>query len=150
MVKLLEQRHLTTNQTDKEPAVRVEDKEPAVRIEWILDEISQLASRLLVKNKELYSKYDKHMAESAVRINVSIPLTLLLILATWISGISIWLQLVLTIVISIFGYMLLRQGFIRRVWAQDVIVQALIIDEIQSRNIPPEKPPEEWPGPSYP
>ena len=140
MVKLLEQRHLIANQTNRESAVIIEK---------ILDEISQLASRLLVKNKELYSKYDKHMAESAVRINVSIPLTLLLILATWISGIPIWLQLVLTIVISIFGFMLLRQGFIRRVWAQDVIVQALIIDEIQSTNIRPEKPPEESPGPGY-
>ena len=136
MVKLLEQRHPITSQTnDRSAADKI--------IEEIMHEMSQLATQLLVKNKELYSKHDKHMAEAAVRINVSIPLTLLLILATWFSGIPIWLRSVLTIIISVFGFMLLRQGFTRRVWAQDVIVQALIFDEIQSSKIPPEKPPEE-------
>jgi hypothetical protein len=37
----------------------------------VLDELPQLATRLLVKNSELYGRYDRLMAEAAFRINVS-------------------------------------------------------------------------------
>jgi len=105
-----------------------------------VEEMTQLASRLLVKNKDLYARYDKYMAEASLRMNVSVPLSILLILATWLSGLPIWLQAVLTALASGFGILLWRQGILRAVSARDVIVQALIIDELQSRHIPSEKP----------
>jgi hypothetical protein len=98
--------------------------------------MQQLASRLLVKNKELYGKYDRHMAEASVRVNVSIPLTVLLALATWLSDFPVWLCLSLTLVAIAFGFMLLRQGLLRAVSARDVIVQALVIGEVESRHMP--------------
>jgi hypothetical protein len=106
----------------------------------IIDEMTQLASRLLVKNNDLYARYDKFMAEASLRINVSLPLASLLIVATLLSGIPLWLKPVLVILALAFGFLLCRQGVLRAVSARDVIAQALIIDEIQSRNIPPETP----------
>jgi hypothetical protein len=105
----------------------------------IIIEMPQLASRLLVKNKDLYGQYDRQMAEASLRMNVSIPLTLLLVSATWLSSLSIWLRAVLTIAAAGFGYMLLRQGFLRAVSGRDVIAQALAIDEVQSRYIAAEE-----------
>jgi hypothetical protein len=105
----------------------------------VVQEIQQLASRLLVKNKDLYGKYDRLMAEASVRMNVSIPLTLMLSLAIWLSGLALWLRLALTVVAIGFGYMLLRQGFLRAMSARDVVVQALTIGEVQSRYVPSEE-----------
>ena len=101
----------------------------------VITEMRQLASRLLTKNKDLYGRYDRFVAEAAVRINVSIPLTLLLTLAIWLSGLPTWLQSLLTIAVLVLGIMLLRQGFRRMVSARDVIAQALVIEEIYSRYI---------------
>jgi hypothetical protein len=105
----------------------------------IVEEMQQLASRLLVKNKDLYGKYDRQMAEASLRMNVSIPLTVLLVLVIWLSGLPIWLRLALTVPTLAFGFMLLRQGFLRAVSARDAIVQALTIGEVQSRYIPEEE-----------
>jgi hypothetical protein len=120
-----------------------------LRVDQIIDkiilEMQQLASRLLVKSKDLFSKYDRHMAEAAVRINVSKPLTLLLILASVLSGIPIWLRIMLPFVALALGFILLRQGFLRAVSARDVIAQALAIGEIGSRHVPPQKHTEERP-----
>jgi hypothetical protein len=104
----------------------------------MIREMPQLASRLLVKNKDLYGKYDRQMAEASLRINVSVPLTMLLVLVAWLSALPIWLRLALTLPILAFGFMLMRQGFLRAVSARDVIAQALIIDEVQSRYLPAE------------
>jgi hypothetical protein len=108
-------------------------------IAQIVQEMQQLASRLLVKNQDLYGKYDRQMAEASVRMNVSIPLTVLLVLASWLSGFPIWLRIGPTVVALAFGFMLLRQGFLRAVSARDVIVQALVIGEVESRYLPEEK-----------
>jgi hypothetical protein len=110
-----------------------------VRISRIIGEMPQLASRLLVKNKDLYGKYDRLMAEASVRMNVSIPLTVMLSLAIWLSHFPIGLRLALTVAALGFGYMLMRQGFLRAVSARDVIVQALTIGEVQSRHLSPEE-----------
>jgi hypothetical protein len=109
----------------------------------IVDEMQQLASRLLVKNQDLYGKYDRQIAEASVRMNISIPLTVLLLLAIWLSGLPLWSRLVLTLLSVAFGVMLLRQGFLRAMSARDVIVQALAIGEVQSRYIPSEKLPND-------
>lgn len=105
-------------------------------IAQIIREMPQLASRLLVKNKDLYGKYDRLMAEASLRMNVSIPLTVLLIAAIWMSDFFIWLQTTLTLPTLVFGSLLLRQGLLRMVSARDVIAQALTIDEVQSRHVP--------------
>jgi len=81
----------------------------------IVQEIQQLASRLLVEHQDLYGKYDRQMTEASVRINVAVPLTVMLLLATWLAGLSCWLRIVLTLVILAFGFMLLRQGFLRAI-----------------------------------
>ena len=103
----------------------------------IVQEMPQLASRLLVKNQNLYGKHDRQMAEASVRMNISIPLTALL-MALWLSSLPIWLRLALTVVAAGFGYMLLRQGFLRAMSARDVIVQALVIGQVESRYMPSE------------
>jgi hypothetical protein len=105
----------------------------------IVQEMPQLASRLLVKNQDLYGKYDRQMAEASVRMNVSIPLTVLLALAVWLSDLSVWLRVSLTLFAVGFGYMLLRQGFLRAMSARDVVVQALVIGQVESRYIPSEE-----------
>jgi hypothetical protein len=108
----------------------------------IIDEMQQLSSRLLVRNQDLYGKYDRQMAEASVRMNISIPLTALLLLAIRLSSLPIWSQLLLTILTLAFGFMLLRQGFLRAISARDVIVQALAIGEVQSRYLSSEKTPD--------
>jgi hypothetical protein len=119
--------------------VQKESDADAIIIE-IIREIPQLASRLLVSSQDLYGKYDRQMGEASVRINVSIPLTVLLILANWLSDdLPVWLQLALTFVSIAFGFTLLRQGFLRAVSARDTIVQALVIGQVESRYIPPEQ-----------
>jgi hypothetical protein len=105
----------------------------------ILEEMQQLASRLLVKNQDLYGRYDRQMAEASVRINISIPLTVLLVLVINLSDIRVWSKPALTLLSFAFGLMLLRQGFLRAMSARDVIVQALAIGEVQSRYIPSEE-----------
>jgi hypothetical protein len=105
----------------------------------IVEEMQQLASRLLVKNQELFGKYDRQMAEASLRMNVSIPLTVLLVLAAWLSGFTVRLQIGLTLIAFVFGFILLRQGFLRAVSARDIIVQALVIGEVESRYMPLEK-----------
>jgi hypothetical protein len=105
----------------------------------IVDEMQQLASRLLVKNQDLYSKYDRQMAEASVRMNISIPLAVLLLLVIWLSNIPPWSQVLLTTISLTFGLLLLRQGFLRAMSARDVIVQALAIGEVESRYIPSEE-----------
>jgi hypothetical protein len=108
-------------------------------ISEIVHEMQQLASRLLVKNQDLYGKYDRQMAEASVRMNISIPLTLFLGLAVYFSDLSIMLRLALTLAALAFGFILMRQGFLRAVSARDVIVQALVIGEVTSRHIPAEE-----------
>jgi hypothetical protein len=105
----------------------------------VVNEMPQLASRLLVKNMELYGKYDRHMAEAAVRMNVSMALTAFLVLATLLSGLSWGLRVALALVAVAFGVLLLRQGFLRTMSARDVIAQALAINEVRSRQIYVEK-----------
>jgi hypothetical protein len=105
----------------------------------IIDEMQQLASRLLVKNQDLYGKYDRQMAEASVRMNISIPLTVLLLTVVWLSTLPLWSRLVLTLLSLAFGFMLLRQGFLRAMSARDVIVQALAIGEVESRYVPSEE-----------
>jgi hypothetical protein len=110
----------------------------------IIQEMQQLASRLLVKNENLYGKYDRQMAEASVRMNVSLPLTALLLLAVWLSNLAVWLQLVLTLITLAFGFVLLRQGFLRAISARDVIVQALTIGQVKSRHIPTDESTESF------
>jgi hypothetical protein len=105
----------------------------------VIDEMQQLASRLLVRNQDLYGKYDRQMAEASVRINISVPLTLMLVLAVWLSSLPLWSQVLLTLLSLAFGFMLLRQGFLRAMSARDVIVQALAIGEVESRYVPSEE-----------
>jgi hypothetical protein len=54
----------------------------------VVSEMSKLATRLLVKNKELYGRYDRFGSEASFRINVSISLLALLVTATYLSHLA--------------------------------------------------------------
>jgi hypothetical protein len=83
----------------------------------LLSEISQLASRLLVKNKELYGRYDRFRSEASFRINVSIAMLALLGTATFLSHIS-WPVKTLLITVELAAAILLfRQGILRSISA---------------------------------
>jgi hypothetical protein len=98
----------------------------------LIEEMPQLASRLLVKNKELYGRYDRFRSEASFRINVSIALLALLITATYLADVH-WLVKVALILIEFAATILLfRQGLLRSISARDVIAQAIAIGEVES------------------
>jgi hypothetical protein len=101
----------------------------------ILDEVPQLASRLLVANGELYGRYDRFVAEANFRVNVSLPLALLLGSLVWTSSLPLLAKLSLSVLVVAIGTLLLRQGLQRAIAARDVIAQAIAIGQVQSRHI---------------
>jgi hypothetical protein len=105
-------------------------------VKRISDELPQIATRLHVSNADLYGKYDRLLAEASLRINLTLPLSILFILVIVLSNVGpafVWLAFVIT---SLIGVLILRQGVTRLVDGRDVIVQSLVsIDGIQSRSI---------------
>jgi hypothetical protein len=112
----------------------------------VLSEMSQLASRLLVKNKELYGRYDRFKSEASFRMNVSISLLAALFTATYLSHIQGWVKAVLILVELTAAMLLFRQGLLRAISARDVIAQAIVIGEVESEYIKPAKTGESAPG----
>ena len=107
----------------------------------------QLASRLLVRNKELYGRYDRFVSEASFRINVAIPLGLLLGTAVWLSDLWLGWKILLSALTLTAALLLLRQGFLRAILARDVIAQALAIGEVESKNIEASRVSDEPPMP---
>jgi hypothetical protein len=106
------------------------------RVDLILREViietPQLASRLLVKNKELYGRYDRFRSEASFRINVSLALLALLVTATFLAHLYWLVKLALILVELAAAILLFRQGLLRSISARDVIAQAIVIGEIES------------------
>jgi hypothetical protein len=105
----------------------------------VLSEMSQLASRLLVKNKELYGRYDRFRSEASFRINVSIALLALLGTATYLTHFHWPVKVALILVEVAVAMLLFRQGILRSISARDVIAQAIAIAEVESAYIKPRK-----------
>ena len=92
-----------------------------------ISEMPQLASRLLVKNKELYRRYDRFRSEASFRINVSLALLVLLVTATSLAHLYWPVKLALMLVELAAAILLFRQGLLRSISARDVIAQAIAI-----------------------
>src|SRR6266511_1379052 len=102
----------------------------------VMSEIPQIATRLQVTNSELYGRYDRLLAEASVRINLAIPVVVLLILLIWQAHLAAWQRLSLTAAAVGVGYLVARKGFTKIVAARDVVIQALLsIDGVRSRRI---------------
>jgi hypothetical protein len=101
----------------------------------VMSEMPQLASRLLVKNKELYGRYDRFRSEASFRINVSIALLALLGTATYMADIPWAPKIALVLAEFVAAMLLFRQGLLRSISARDVIAQAIAIGEVESAYI---------------
>jgi hypothetical protein len=101
----------------------------------VLSEMSQLASRLLVKNKELYGRYDRFRSEASFRINVSIALLALMGTATYLTHFHWPVKVALILIEVAAAIILFRQGILRSISARDVIAQAIAIGELESASI---------------
>jgi hypothetical protein len=101
----------------------------------IMSEEGQIATRLQATNTELFGKYDRLLAESSFRINIPLPLTLLLIQVPLLVPIhGIW-KTVLPLAGVAYGAILFRQGVKRAIQSRDVILQALIVGVVESRTL---------------
>jgi hypothetical protein len=102
----------------------------------VMSELPQIATRLQVANSEVYGRYDRLFAEASVRINLAIPLVVLLMLLIWQAHLDAWQRLSLTAAALGVGYLMARKGFTKIVAARDVVIQALIsVDEVRSRRL---------------
>jgi hypothetical protein len=109
------------------------DRDSASRIRLahdVLEELPQLATRLLVKNPELYARYDRLLAEAAFRLNIALPLSVLAWLLTVTLSDTGRQEIYVSAVIAVAGAILLRQGSMRAVRARDTVVQALTIEDL--------------------
>jgi hypothetical protein len=103
----------------------------------VIEEMPQLATRLQVKNADIYGKYDRLVAEGTFRLNVAVPLTLFLSVLAFRSGLAWSLRVLLLATAAVFGSLLAQQGMRRVVAARDVIIQAISIPdlELESRRL---------------
>jgi hypothetical protein len=102
----------------------------------VVSEIPQIATRLQVTHSELYGRYDRLLAEASLRINLAIPIVVLLMLFIWHAHLAAWQRLSLTVAAVGVGYLVARKGLTKIVAARDVVIQALIsVDEVRSRRI---------------
>jgi len=146
LVRYLRGRELQVSEEEKElvsaarvtryglpPDTRPED---LIIINEVAQEIPQIATRLQVSNADLYTKYDRLLAEASLRMNIGFPITILISFVVAYSSTESWSRQGLLYLAVLIGYLISRQGFTRIIAARDVIVQALIsIDELRSRRI---------------
>jgi hypothetical protein len=123
--------------TTKDLSKYIEDEKRGDTTFWlVMSELPQIATRLQVANSEVYGRYDRLFAEASVRINLAIPLVVLLMLLIWQAHLDAWQRLSLTAAALGVGYLMARKGFTKIVAARDVVIQALIsVDEVRSRRL---------------
>jgi len=86
----------------------------------VLYESRQLATRLQAANAELFGRYDRLLAESALRLNIVPPLMILGLAIAWLLPQVFWLRIVLSATCVAFGLTLLRQAVICAIESTDV------------------------------
>jgi hypothetical protein len=102
----------------------------------VVEEIPRIATRLQVYNAELFGKYDRLLAEASLRINIAIPMTIILIMITWQTHLTNVQRIILTLTAVGVGYLVARQGANKAVAARDVVIQALLsIDDVRSSQL---------------
>ena len=102
----------------------------------VLPEIPQIATRLQVSNADLFGKYDRLLAEASLRINLALPVAVLLLQLIWQGDLSSDQRTSLTLITLGVIFLMARQGVSRIIMARDVIIQALVsIDDVRSRRI---------------
>jgi hypothetical protein len=113
----------------EEHPTRLTHSSPArvVIIGDVIDEIPQLATRLMLTSPALFERYDRLTAEAAFRINFAPPLFILMVMLGSRSPLPL-VGLILALVIS---GTLLRQGSRRAIAARDIIVQAIVIPDVK-------------------
>jgi hypothetical protein len=93
----------------------------------------QLATRLQAANVDLYDRYDRLLAESSFRINVTPPLLALLLILLWQTGIHDQVRIVMTVAIVLGVGFFLRQGVRRAMRSRDIIVQSVTMELVTPR-----------------
>lgn len=96
-----------------------------ILLRHLLDELSQLGTRLHAKNSTLYADHDRLMAEADLRVNVGTGVAVLAV------ALSIRASPLFLLVFAM-SALLIVMGMARARQANDVIVQALVIGEVTS------------------
>ncbi|MFI6401797.1 hypothetical protein [Streptomyces sp. NPDC050548] len=91
----------------------------------LVDELPDLATRLLIERPEVFNKYDRLLAEASIRINMFLPMVALVVtLARRAHGLW-WFALVVPLV-------LLYQGLLQRSQAIAVVLNSIAAQLIES------------------
>jgi len=114
----------------------------------LMREERQLATRLQAGNIDLYDKYDRLMAESSFRINVTPPTLILLIVLLWHLNVPDTLHVVATGCVLLGAGMFMRQGVRRAMQSRDIIVQSVIIGAVTPRFLSRHRRDSSTPSPS--
>ncbi len=99
----------------------------------IMREERQLATRLQATNAELFNRYDRLLAESSFRVNVALPLVVLLVIVIINARLPVLLGTGLVALVLVLGFLLVRQGVKRAIQSRDVIVQAVVTELVTPR-----------------
>jgi hypothetical protein len=100
------------------------------------EEIPQISTRLQVSNVELFNTYDRLLAEASLRMNMGLPVAVILILIIWQAELNSAQVTGLTLIALGIGYLIVRQGCTKIVAGRDVVVQALVsIDKVRARSV---------------
>jgi hypothetical protein len=94
---------------------------------------------LLLQGEFCITLYDRFKSKASFRINIPIVLLALFWTATFLAQFPVAAKIVLLAVEFAVAILLLRQGLLRSISANDVIAQAIAIDQVQSQYIKSQK-----------
>jgi hypothetical protein len=100
-----------------------------------IDEVPQLATRLQVRNPDLYGKYDRLVTEAALRMTLAAPVCFLVIVLGARADLALAQRLAVVGSGVALGLLLLWHGAGRNLAARDVLVQALVIGEVEWQRV---------------
>jgi hypothetical protein len=104
-------------------------------VDEFVDEVPQLATRLQIRNPDLYGKYDRLLTEAALRMTIAAPASFLLIALAIRADLRLWQRLAVVGLGALIGLLLLWHGAGRNLAARDVLIQALTIGEVEWHRI---------------
>lgn len=104
-------------------------------VDDFVDEQPQLATRLQIKNPDLYGKYDRLLTEAALRMTIAAPASFLLIAIAIRADLHLWQRLAVIGLSALIGLLLLWHGAGRNLAARDVLIQAWSIGEVEWHRI---------------
>jgi hypothetical protein len=114
----------------------LDGKNGDIDVPWrIMREERQLATRLQATNSELFNRYDRLLAESSFRVNVTPPLVVLFLVLIYESVFPPVVRTGLVVLVLVMGVLLFRQGVHRAIQSRDVIVQAVVTELVTPRTV---------------